>query len=152
MENDDFLRCAFAGLTPEQRAEEIGATLWPASNYDARFIQAAKEMLARHIQYAITEDRKTCRDLAIEAWKVYEGVPGNKVVTMHLVVLRAIVDAAIRAIVTEEREACAKEAESKCETWKEEGDGESVMASQSLYGMADAGRAIAIAIRARGTP
>lgn len=57
--------------------------------------------------------------------------------------------AAIREAVDAEREACAREAESKCRAWADEGDGESVIASQSLYGMADAGRLIACAIRAR---
>ena len=48
-----------------------------------------------------------------------------------------------------EREACAKLAELRCEEWIDTGDGESVLASQSYYGMADAGREIAAAIRAR---
>lgn len=61
-----------------------------------------------------------------------------------------LIAAAIREAVAAEREACAKLAESKCKTWDEEGDGESVMASQAYYGMADAGRSIAADIRKRG--
>ena len=49
-----------------------------------------------------------------------------------------------------ERKACAALAEEKCNSWEAEGDGESVIASQALYGMADAGRKIAAAIRRRG--
>lgn len=49
----------------------------------------------------------------------------------------------------EERESCAALAESKSEALEKEGDGESVLASQALYGMAEAGRRIARAIRAR---
>lgn len=45
-------------------------------------------------------------------------------------------------------EEAAKVAESKCEAWENEGDGESLMASQQYYGMSNAGRAIAAAIRA----
>lgn len=64
MEDSDFIQQAFAGMTPEQRADEIGSTLWPLRNYDARFIKAAKEMLARHIRYAIAEEREACAEVA----------------------------------------------------------------------------------------
>ncbi|MDE2103537.1 MAG: hypothetical protein KGL39_40230 [Patescibacteria group bacterium] len=56
----------------------------------------------------------------------------------------------LRAELAAEREACAKLAEEDCDAWDAEGDGESLMRSQDLYGMADAGRLIAKKIRARG--
>jgi hypothetical protein len=62
----------------------------------------------------------------------------------------AIILAAIRQAVAEERAACAALAEARCAEWDAEGDGESLAASQQLYGMASAGRSVAAAIRARG--
>jgi hypothetical protein len=47
----------------------------------------------------------------------------------------------------EMKEQCARVAESNCESWVAEADGESLTASQSLYGKAEAGREIAAAIR-----
>ncbi len=53
------------------------------------------------------------------------------------------------AVERQEREMCARIAERKCKAWSKEGDGESMLRSQALYGMADAGREIAVAIRSR---
>jgi hypothetical protein len=64
--------------------------------------------------------------------------------------LHRAIAAAIREAVTEEREACANLAESKRATWQHEADGESLLAYQRLYGMAEGAQNVAAAIRARG--
>jgi hypothetical protein len=64
--------------------------------------------------------------------------------------LEACIEAEIEAAAAAEREECARLAEAECDAWEAEGDGESVLASQGLYGMAEAGRQIAAAIRASG--